>query len=101
MKSQVRGIVAGRIPTIESSSSTSTCDGQELDRFNDLSSLGLVLFLTQQASIPKFLELPEPGRRITPGFRSRWGRSTGQSVELYDLFLRLTNRIVAVQRDGM
>src|ERR1022692_2926288 len=72
-----------------------------LDRFNDLSALGLVLFLTQQASIPKFLELPEPDGRVASGFRSRGGRSTSQGIELHDLFLRLANRVIAVQWDSM
>jgi len=42
---------------------------------------------TQQASIPKFLELPELTAGVAPGFRSRGARSTSQGIELHDLFL--------------
>jgi hypothetical protein len=40
-----------------------------LDRVDDLRPLGLVLFLVQEASVPKFLELPELGGWITPCLR--------------------------------
>ncbi len=48
----------------------------ELDRLDDLGPLGLVLFLAQQARIPKFLELPEPDSRVTLRIRGPGCMST-------------------------
>jgi hypothetical protein len=59
-----------------SASPVSSCVGHRLDGIDDLSPLGLVLFLAQQARVTKFLELPELDARVTPGLCGRWGRST-------------------------
>lgn len=76
-----------------------------LDQADDLSPLGLVLILSQQASISQLLELPEPCGRVAlfvRGSRRRdASRDASQGIELHRFFLRFADRGISVQGDGM
>jgi hypothetical protein len=50
----------------------------------------------------EFLKFPEPHGGVNRGLRGRRARgSTGQGIELHDLFLCLTDGVVAIKRHGM